>query len=378
MNHEMKKMQFKFDYFSVTFPFELHKGDVEDMLVQETVEMVAKFFNIEKKLCKREPKATNRYKVQYTLGESIVLRLMGPEDASGFKTCHLEMKGEGCREFERRCPEKSWISLFIFLNILNAKATRIDIAIDDFSNQLNLEWLDQKLRKRFYTSSILTKHKPIGTIDSGMSLTLGTNDSPLQICIYDKKYERQTSGITVNEDTWTRYEIRFRHNKALMLYKELYKIFKINKGDFNEVFKKTAFGLLYKSLDIKEDNNYSHANQNRATTDPLWLKFLENAEKVTLPPSTKTELSYEKYMIRHEKSTADYLLFHYLLVDRDIEAFEIEIYKLLYKNTVHDKGRFHRLNLYLDQVKLPTLNDKEIDELKAHFFEVISERELPF
>ena len=104
MDSVNKKMEFKFDYFSVTFPLECHKDNVEDMIIDETVEMVGKFFNVEKKLCKREAKATNRYRVQYTIGESIILRLAGPEDASGFKTCHLELKGEGCREFERRCP----------------------------------------------------------------------------------------------------------------------------------------------------------------------------------------------------------------------------------------------------------------------------------
>lgn len=378
MDSVNKKMEFKFDYFSVTFPLECHKDNVEDMIIDETVEMVGKFFNVEKKLCKREPKATNRYRVQYTIGESIILRLAGPEDASGFKTCHLELKGEGCREFERRCPEKNWISLFIFLNILNAKATRIDIAIDDFSNQLDLEWLDKKFRNRFYTSSILTKPKPIGTIDSGMSITLGTNISPIQVVIYDKKYEREDSGITVEEENWTRYEMRFRTDRAKTLYRELYKTLKVSKDEYADTFKKTAFGLLYKIIDIKKDNHYSAADQKKVATDEKWLEFLENAKKITMPPSTKKELSYESFMKRHEKSTADYLLFHYLLVNRDIETFEIEMYKLLYRNTIHDKGRFHRLNLYLDQVNLPALTDVEVDELRTEFFEIISDRELPF
>lgn len=62
-----KKMQFKLDYFSFTFPFECHVGEVKELIIEDTVEMVRQFFNIDKSLVKKEPKATNRYMYQYTL-----------------------------------------------------------------------------------------------------------------------------------------------------------------------------------------------------------------------------------------------------------------------------------------------------------------------
>lgn len=376
--NECKKMEFKFDYFSVTFPLECHKDDEEREIIHQTVMMIGTYLNIEGKLIHRQPRPTNRFRVEYKLGESIIFRAGGPCDKSGFPTCQLELKGEGCREFEYRNPEKNWLNLMTFLNILNAKATRIDVAIDDFSNQIDLDWLDKKARKRFYTSSIISKPKPIGTFDDGYSITFGTTSCPLQLCIYDKKYERQVNGRTITEDTWTRYELRYRGDKAKQLFRELYKLFKSYPTYMNKALKEYSFGLLYKALDIKCDNNYSVQNQKRATTDPLWKNFLENANKITIPSGNKNQLSYEAFMQRHEKSTVDYLLFHYMIANRDPEEFEIELYKMLYRNTIHDKARFHRLNLYLDQIHAKTLNDEEIEELRKEFYGIISAKELPF
>ena len=56
------------------------------------------------------------------------------------KTCHLELKGEGCRDFEKRNPDKSWINFVLFLVQLNARFKRIDIAIDDFSGKDVKNW----------------------------------------------------------------------------------------------------------------------------------------------------------------------------------------------------------------------------------------------
>ena len=59
--------------------------------------------------------ATNNFKYQYKLGDYIILRCSGPINDMGFKTCQLEMKGEGCRDFERLCPNTTWYEYFIFL-----------------------------------------------------------------------------------------------------------------------------------------------------------------------------------------------------------------------------------------------------------------------
>lgn len=371
-----KIMDVKIDYLSVTFPLEVHVGDVKELIIQETVDLVSNFLNIPKSLRKKEPKATNRYKYQYLLGEAIILRLVGPEDSTGFQTCQLELKGEGCREYENRNPNKTWKQLILFLKMINCKTTRIDIALDDFSNQLPLSWIDRKIDKKYYTSSIKSKGKPIGRIEEGYSLTLGSNESPLQICIYDKKYEQAERGKVVLEDNWTRYEMRFRRDKAHLIFRELYN--NLDEANEKESLKKFAFGLLLQNLDIKEDNNYSQADQKKVDTDKKWLNFLNNTQKYVLPKLEKKDVSIDLFMQRYEKSSAYYLLFLYLINGRDKESFEHKVYQMLYDNLELDKAKYHRLNLYLEKLDIPEVSDKSLEEIKTEFFNEITERELPF
>jgi len=133
-----KIMDVKVDYLSVTFPLEVHVGDVRELIIEDTIDLVSNFLNIPKSLRKKEPKASHRFKYQYLLGESIILRLVGPADSTGFQTCQLELKGQGCREYEERCKNKTWKDLILFLKMLNSKTTRLDLALDDFSNQIPL------------------------------------------------------------------------------------------------------------------------------------------------------------------------------------------------------------------------------------------------
>ena len=343
-----KIMDVKVDYLSVTFPLEVHVGDVRELIIEDTIDLVSNFLNIPKSLRKKEPKASHRFKYQYLLGESIILRLVGPADSTGFQTCQLELKGQGCREYEERCKNKTWKDLILFLKMLNSKTTRLDLALDDFSNQIPLAWLDRKIDKKYYTSSIKSKGKPIGRVEDGYSVTLGSNESPLQICIYDKLAEQLEKGKAVQQESWTRYEMRFRRSKAHLVFRELYK--SLDKENEKDSLMKFAFSLLRQNLDIKEDNNYSQPNQKRANTDSKWLEFLDNAEKYQLPKLEKKDVSLDTFIERYEKSASYYLLFLYIIHNKDKESFEHHIYEMLYNNTSLDNAKYHRLNIYLNKL----------------------------
>ena len=378
MDSVNKKMEFKFDYFSVTFPLECHKDNVEDMIIDETVEMVGKFFNVEKKLCKREPKATNRYRVQYTIGESIILRLAGPEDASGFKTCHLELKGEGCRDFEIRNPKKTWTNFLLFMVQLNARFKRIDIAIDDYEGKdVTLGWLYEKFSKRRYTSVFRSPVAPHGSLDTGLTLQFGSNESPIELVIYDKLAERKKRKKECDKTYWVRYEMRFRNDLAERIAHQL--IATLKGDDYATKFSTFTFEQLYRIIDIKEENNYSIQNQKKAKTDPRWLAFLDNVEKGILP---KVEDGLPKTFNQYMKAAIPYvsmfLLLKYLEVDQVQELFEIEIYKFMKDQMKFSKQRFQRLNIYLNQLNIQTIDDFMMAQLKDEFAGIIDERELPF
>ena len=125
----MGDKEIKIDYISVTFPLVLQQEDNEIEIVMDTVKMISNYLQVDYLEVKREEYSTLRYRYQYNLGDSIILRLSGPENDTGYRTCHLELKGEGCRDFERRNPNKNWSDFFYFLLRLNGKFKRIDVAI---------------------------------------------------------------------------------------------------------------------------------------------------------------------------------------------------------------------------------------------------------
>lgn len=63
------------------------------------------------------------------------------------------MKGEGCRDFERRNLDKTWLNLILNMISLNVKFKRIDIAVDDYEGKyVTMKWLLDKIEKEQYTS----------------------------------------------------------------------------------------------------------------------------------------------------------------------------------------------------------------------------------
>ena len=73
-----------------------------------------------------------------------------------------------------------------------------------------------------------------------------------------------------------------------------------------------------------------------------------------------------------------FLLLKYLEVDQVQELFEIEIYKFMKDQMKFSKQRFQRLNIYLNQLNIQTIDDFMMAQLKDEFAGIIDERELPF
>ena len=97
------------DYISFSFPLRCRIEDSELMIVNDVVNMISIYLNISGEDIYQEEFSTLGYRYQYKLGNSITLRLCGPFMNNGYRSCMLEMKGEGCREFERRNPKKEWV-----------------------------------------------------------------------------------------------------------------------------------------------------------------------------------------------------------------------------------------------------------------------------
>ena len=374
----MENIEIKIDYFSATFPLDCDADDSIMFKVHEMVKLMAQYLNVKNFEIAKSKYAQNNFNYQYQLGEHIILRLDGPMNDCYQRTCHLELKGEGCRDFEIRNPKKTWSNFLLFMVQLNARFKRIDIAIDDYSGKdVTLGWLYEKFSKRRYTSVFRSPVAPHGSLDTGLTLQFGSNESPIELVIYDKLAERKKRRKECDKTYWVRYEMRFRNDLAERIAHQL--IATLKGDDYATKFSIFTFEQLYRIIDIKEENNYSIQNQKKAKTDPRWLAFLDNVEKGILP---KVEDGLPKTFNQYMKAAIPYvsmfLLLKYLEVDQVQELFEIEIYKFMKDQMKFSKQRFQRLNIYLNQLNIQTIDDFMMAQLKDEFAGIIDERELPF
>ena len=88
------------DYLSLTFPLKI-TDDSERDEVYKVVNIFKEYFKLEGHEIDEPSRTQNNYRYQFVLSKYIILRCAGPENDFGYRTCQLELKGEGCREFER-------------------------------------------------------------------------------------------------------------------------------------------------------------------------------------------------------------------------------------------------------------------------------------
>lgn len=374
----MENIEIKIDYFSATFPLDCDADDSIMFKVHEMVKLMAQYLKVQNFEIAKCKYAQNNFNYQYMLGEHIILRLDGPINDCYQRTCHLELKGEGCRDFEKRNPKKTWTNFMLFMVQLNARFKRIDIAIDDFEGKdVTLGWLYEKFSKRRYTSVFRSPVAPHGSLDTGLTLQFGSNDSPIELVIYDKKAEQKKRKKECEHKYWVRFEMRFRNDLAERIVHQL--IATLKGDDYEKKFSKFTFEQLYRIIDIKEENNYSIQNQKKTKTDSKWKAFLDNVEKGILPKvEDEMPKTFNQYMKAAIPYVSMFLLLKYLEVDQVQELFEIEIYKFMREQMKFSKQRFQRLNIYLNQLNIQTIDDFMMAQLKEEFAGIISDRELPF
>jgi hypothetical protein len=102
-----------------------------------------------------------------------------------------------------------------------------------------------------------------------MLIQFGTNESPIQLVIYDKLAERQKRRVVTDKEYWVRYELRFRAETAEKLVYKLISTFEEpSEPMYGTKLQQLAFEQLYRILDIKKENGYNEKSQHKVDTDP--------------------------------------------------------------------------------------------------------------
>ena len=117
--------------------------------------------------------------------------------------CHVEMSGQGCRQYEGLFSTAPWSALFHTVLNANGKFTRLDLAIDNVDGGLCLDRLndalldhDRQVRTRFGEWRRIQKGSfRENELITGDTIYLGSAKSSAMFRCYDKAQESGVSGI---------------------------------------------------------------------------------------------------------------------------------------------------------------------------------------
>lgn len=192
--------------------------------------------------------------------------------------CHVEMSGQGCRQFEAQFASIPWLDLFKTVFSVNGNFTRLDLAIDNVDGALTLEKIGDALldhEKQIRTLFGEWRRLQKGSFLDGKKLTgetiyLGSSKSHVLFRIYDKAQE---SGI---DGQWIRFELQLRNNRA----QEAARLF---ISDISAGCLATGIINRYFAITNNDDSNIS-----RCTLQAWWSEWLQSTEKISLTTEKAT------------------------------------------------------------------------------------------
>jgi phage replication initiation protein len=231
----------------------------------------------------------------------------------------VEVSGQGCRELESRGVVKSaWTCqgkagqavssddfgwerfLSHLVNMDGVNITRLDIALDDRSNALDLQLMKAKAErqeictrlKKFYP--VLGVNLQTGEVE-GITLNFGSRESAVMVRAYDKAAEQGVGG------SWNRVELEAKGDHAHALADA------ISSGQSLKV----VASVIRKYVDFKEVGGGKQ--KCRWETSPWWQEFLGWVEKTRLTVSkAKPTLSRVHEYLRYQVAPSLATVFHAL------------------------------------------------------------------
>ena len=198
-----KVLTLVFDY--VRLRFETH--DVEYV--------IEKILKIKMKYMLYEDFAFYGYIAKYVF--SHIQIMISPEDDE--KGTLIELKGQGCREFESLllAQNRSWFDFFMTCEKENVYYKRIDLAINDRVGIIDIHYLAEKCKRGELTSKFrsfqeLGSGKFVSEDERqfvGTTLYIGSLKSDIYFCFYEKDIEQMIKkGVLIEEvEIKNRYEI---------------------------------------------------------------------------------------------------------------------------------------------------------------------------
>lgn len=223
-----------FDFIRIRFP------------THDAVHLLEQVMQLKMEYMLFEDWAFYGYAAKYVFS-NIQVMISPPNDRLGTL---LELKGQGCREFESilLANSKTWFDFFRDCQVEQAVFKRIDLAINDMVGLLDVSELIEKCQHDECISVMRRfeglKSGPMNDPEhdgQGATLYIGSLKSDIYFCIYEKAIEQQEKlGIDpALVPIKNRFEIRLKNDRALMAIDDLLA--------YRDV-EKTAFGIVTRYL----------------------------------------------------------------------------------------------------------------------------------
>ena len=204
------------DYFRVRFPTTDALAIIRDVLQLKSNYMLY------------EDYGKYGYESKYVLGDINIMCSM--QEHLGVL---LELKGKGCRQMEcyLLAQERSWYEFFMDVLMEDGVMKRLDLAINDKTGILNIPHLTEKCRNeecisvfrsfKSYRSGELVRREEKECM--GNTLYIGSLQSEVYFCIYEKDYEQyKKHDIPIADaEVKNRFEIRLKNERAFYAIRDL-------------------------------------------------------------------------------------------------------------------------------------------------------------
>jgi len=328
------------DWLSVTF------------LTFKKWEEVSEILGIEKEFFVVEEKGFYGYKKTAKFGHIKILF----EPAMASMGIHLDISGQGCREYEQyfNC-DLNWSELFQECMFQRINITRLDIAIDDYVKYFTLNQIMKCVSKGHLTSrfrSAINYQEYLLEDGSTLGQTIYFGTSDIKFRFYDKLKERKSKNAVFHDDCefWQRYEIQLRGDRAFMACDILAKS-GMELGMF-------ALGVFKNYINFKTPTENIQKCRWENTT--WWDRFLNDVEKIKLTQvSPEPTIPRTKTWIENQVTTGLVTL---------LKAFDDETLVLEYlKKLGEEKSGEKHEKMLKDFNDNPMLKKK----LKADIFEYL-------
>ena len=229
---------------------------------------------------------------------------------------HIDFSGQGLVEFAEAGyfgdRKAVWDFLRKAYDYGAFKVTRLDVAWDDFTGQVDIDEVIRKLEAHEFTSrwqkwEVRAPKKLSSGEVLGRTVYCGSRQSGMFLRVYDKALQSGELGAALKLRHWVRVELEAHDEQATLLMAAMYK-----EGSFEPAAKVLNFHLAFREVG-------RGANRSRWAISEWWARVLDTVERMNLGLG-RVPVSVERavlWLSKQVSGTLEFVREYMLLYEKD-------------------------------------------------------------